>query len=511
MLLLARDRIGKKPLYWFQSKNYFIFASELKGILATGAVPQTPALDSLAAYLYFGYTPQDMSPIKDVNKLLPGYFLQLNRDGSKNIQSYWSYSSYFRKKQPSNSADAIIQFEELMHQSIQECIPEDRPFGCFIGGGLGSACIANSLRKILPANQIKAFTVEFQGQNSDDTYAAKEIAAALRLKHQCEMITPKNFLDDFVKMAWHLDEPIGNPTVIATWRLAKAAQPMGTLFSGMGSDELLAGHSRYTIEEKSNDPLTTLLLASMPYIQRYLLPILKIVHKPAAFAILQKSRTNPEQVSYLIQNALFADTIRSAAAPNIAHLFDPYIFLHKFHNLPNIPSLVSSYLYLDVKTRLPDHYILQYERIMSAHSIEWRAPFLTEPLVEFLAGLPEPDMLEGSKTFSILKSLMKNSFSSEVLNRPKKTRKNFLQPWAEYTELSHLFKLLQHGALVESGLISGKWLSAQLATPATRRASFRYLWSLLSLEVWYQLFINRPILSHPPEITIRQLLTDGIK
>lgn len=506
-LLIARDRIGKKPLYWFNNDHYFIFGSELKSLLATGAVPQAIAKDAIASYLYFGYIPQDMTPIKEVNKLLPGYYLLFNKNSSQTIQSYWSYSTFFKQSESNNSAEVIKNVDKLLQQSVAMRIPDQKPVGCLVAGGLGSAGIAYYLRKILPPEQMRAFTVEFQAENTQDTSAAEEFAKDLQLPHQCDVLTPQNFLNDLVKIAWHLDEPIADPSVVATWQLAKAAQPFGVLFSGMGSDELLAGHNRYTVAESKSTYINRFIQTIMPALKRFVLPTLNKISTKAAYSILKRTRTNPWQLDFLQQNALFKSDVCHAAAPAIAHLFDPIVFLHKFHRLPQISSNVASFLYLDVKTRLVDCFMLQYERLMSAHGVSWQTPFLSKPLVEYLAGIYEPDKLEASGTFSILKSLLKDAFPENYINRPKKTRRHFLEEWTENSELHELFQMLPKGTLVETGLISRKWLNAQLATPAKRRESFRYLWSLLSLEIWFHLYINHPVQSKPPDISVRELLS----
>ena len=178
-MLLARDRIGNKPLYWFQNSHHFIFASELKAILATGAVPQTPAMDALASYLYFGYIPQDMSPIVGINKLLPAHYLQLNYDGSKSISSYWSYSSYFQKKTRNSKEQIVNTLDSLLKKSIQESLPKENHIGCFISADLGSASIAYYLKDLVPSKNISSYTVGFHGENTTNMEIASDVARSL--------------------------------------------------------------------------------------------------------------------------------------------------------------------------------------------------------------------------------------------------------------------------------------------------------------------------------------------
>jgi asparagine synthase (glutamine-hydrolysing) len=508
-IILARDRIGKKPLYWFHDNHHFIFSSQLKAILATGTVPAAAALDALSSYLFFGYTPQDMTPIRSVNKLLPGHYLQFNFNGSKSIESYWSYSSYFQKTVSDQKNPTINHLNHLMLESVKARLPENRPVGCFLSGGLGSASVAYYMRKVLNDCQFSAFSVGFAGENDADMQAASEVAEKLDLLHYCEEIKPADFLTDLVKIIWYLDEPLADPNIIATWRLAKlAATKTHTVFSGMGSDELFAGHNRYTTQEQGLSTFGALSQFSMQFLRTMLIPLLNVVYKKGAFSLLRQSRTNPWQFDYLRQNALFSESELAKAAPRLAELFDPEVFLHKFHHLDRIKSTVSSFLYFDIKTRLPDCFILQYERLTAAHNLKWLTPFLDQHLMEYVASLAEPESLAENETASFLKAIIKPVFSTSFVQRPKKTRKTFLRSWLIDPEMRDIFLLLKRGTLVEAGLISNRWLQRQIDQLQTSPYAFKYLWAILVLEIWFRLFINRSIQSTPPNLSVKQLLIE---
>jgi asparagine synthase (glutamine-hydrolysing) len=507
-ILIVRDRIGKKPLYWYHDRHHFIFASELKAILASRVVPQSASLDALSCYLYFGYIPQDMSPIKDVNKLLPGHYLQFHISGSKVIQPYWSYSSYFEHQLTDHKNTIAKNFDEMLLKITQRDLIEDQPLGCFVSGGLGSASIAYYLRKNIPKEQLTCFTVGFQGQNEEDIQIAGELAKSLNLSHKRKILTPEHFLDDFIKIAWYLDEPLADPGVIATWNLAKlASEQTHLVYSGMGSDELLANHSRYALENASRAYGSQFSQKSFKLLCRMLIPLLNVLYKPGVYSLVRKARSNPRYYDYLNQNALFDEQHLMEASPKLAGLFDPEVFLHKFHHLSRIKSTVSSFLYFDVKTRLVDLFILQYERLTAAHRLEWKAPFLDRQIVEYLAGIFDPDHLAESERTSVLKFLMKNALPKSILNRTKSTQRHLLQNWSESSPLKEIWPLLQKGTLVEAGLISEKWLKEQIQTPEKRMDAFPYLWSILALEVWFRLFIDQAIAPTPPEITVLELLS----
>lgn len=508
-IILARDRIGIKPLYWYHDQGHFIFGSEIKALLATGIVPQTPALDALASYLYFGYIPQDMSPVLNVNKLLPGHYLQFNRNGSKTIHPYWSYSAHFKKNAAAPKSAIIKKLESLLLQSAKERLPANGNVGCFMSGGIGSASIAYFVKKA--AENITAFSVGFQGQDEEDIAAAKAFAENLNIPDVCAEITPANFLDDLVKIAWHLDEPIADPRVVATWRMAKLAQGKTEhVYSGIGVDELIASHTRYANGTRSAHPFAALMQSVTPVVSKVLAPVLNYIYKPGAFALLQQSRTNPWQFGYMRQNALFNEQMLAEASPMLAKYFDPEVFLHKFHQLYNIKSLVSSFLYFDVKTRLPDCYVMQYERLTAACGLEWRPPILDRKIVEYLAGLPDPKTLDASESSYYLKEMVRHIFPPSLVNLPKVAREQCLQSWAVSDDLYTLFQQLLNGTLVETGLVSEVWLRRVLETPERCAGAFQHLWAMLMLEIWFQLFINNPIQTKAPEMSAKELLCQAI-
>lgn len=504
-IVLARDRIGRKPLYWFNDGKTFLFGSELKALLNSGMVPQTPSLEAIASYLYFGYIPQDLSPMKGVNKLLPGHYLQFNRNRSMSIHSYWSYSSYFENKREQKLDDALDEFNFLIQSSVNCRLSPTRPVGAFLTGGLGSGSTANFLKKLEKKPQVEAFTTCFGGQNEEDMTAAEEMAAALEIPCSAEKITATNLLDDLVKIAWFLDEPIADPMIKGMWTLAKTSSKKVTqVFSGMGSDELLAGHSRYSVEELGGMYTPLMQLKRLAY--KLIIPPLHYLAPTQALQLLKEARTDPWEFAYLRNNALLTQFQLEGCSPALAPYFDSEVFLQKFHHLSRIKSKVGSYLYFDVKTRLPDCFVLQVERMTAAHGLDWETPYLDREVVEFLAGLPEPDQLSENETTRFLKSLLQDVFPKPLLDRPKRTRKDFLNPWIQEKEIASVFRLLEKGTLIENNLISPSWLRYQLQNPGTH--SFKILFGLLMLEIWFRLNINRPISLTPPEITVTDLLSE---
>lgn len=452
-----------------------------------------------------------MTAISNVNKLLPGHYLQFNRDHSKSIQPFWSYSSFYEKPINTPSNDIVRHLDQLLLTAVKERVPQNENLACFLYGGLGSSATASYLKKVCDKERIWTYTIGYQNENTQNVEAAREVAKDLDLRHLDKMITPETLLDDLVKIVWHLDEPLADPNILVTWRLsAMAAEHAHHAYSGMGSDELLAGHHRYAAQSASTSSFKRLLQGSIPLLKQSIAPLIKFIYKPSAYTLVKESRTNPWQFDYLRYNALFDENTLAAASPFLKNGFDPEVFLHKFHNLDRIKSLMSSFIYFDVKTRLADCYVLQYERLTSAHHVDWHPPFLDQHIVEYLAGIPSAENNSEKENIFLLREIVKREFPESFINRPKNSKKDFFKKWVEPSGLFPLFKLLSKGTLVESGLISEAWISAHNATPKKCSESFKYLWALLILEIWFRLFINKPIQSMPPEISVKELLSESI-
>jgi|688.fasta_scaffold60262_4 asparagine synthase (glutamine-hydrolysing) len=495
-LFLVRDRMGKKPVYWYQGRNYFIFATELKALLISGLISQTPSHDGLASYLYFGYIPQDMSPIKQVNKLLPGYYLQLNRDGSIFIPSYWSYSSFFGKKNGHSLEDDPKHLEELIEKSIKVRVPKQGSIGCYLSESVGSACLAADLHK-KASDRLYPFSI---GEKNSTVF---ELAKMLHLPHphEVEIVRPNDLLNQLVPIVWSLGEPLADPHVTILWELiGKAAEKTTTLFSEMGYSQLFDSQRLYALKKQNQWNLPKLLSGKSGFLKSFAIPLLNYIHPPAAFSLLKKLRLEPWQFEYMRQKAIFNEKEFWEASPKLAALFDPEVFLHKFHNLKKMHSPVSAFLYLDVKTRLADSCMLKMERLISAHNMEWQTPYLDSRLFEYAAEIIDDQCFE-KEAKAYLEKMIKPTTAQKIFQRQKNTLFSRLADSEAFKEICHL---LEQGTLADTGFISKPWLKKQISQT---EKSFKILWSVLILEIWFRLFIDRPLSIKAPDVSLKDLLS----
>ena len=237
-LLLARDRIGIKPLYWSLYHQYLVFASELKAVLATGLIPQAPTPEAMAAYFYLGYLPQDLSPIEQVNKLLPGHYLRFGPHSPLAVLPYWSYAACYQASPPSDVAGGLQKRLDAAFQQTAGC----SRVGYLASGHLGSAYLGSELAARSHQEDI-GITLSFANENEAEVELADQIASLLNLEHRTVTLAPQTLIDNLAKLVWHLDEPIASIKPSALYSLYQQSHEwVDLLLTDVGTESILAAH-----------------------------------------------------------------------------------------------------------------------------------------------------------------------------------------------------------------------------------------------------------------------------
>ncbi|MCH9625070.1 MAG: Asparagine synthetase [glutamine-hydrolyzing] 1 [Chlamydiales bacterium] len=505
-LFLAIDKLGQKPLYWTSHNNCWLFATQAKALLSTGVIPQTPSIESLASYLYFGFIPQDLSIIRGVNKLLPGHSIHIDLKRQAAIEQYWSLSEAIETPKSTSSEEAIHLLGELIDSSISQTLSHTETTGTFLSGNLGSSTLGFFLTHRKSRNLLKAYSALFK--NARD--AATKIAEKLDLSYYSKQITPADVIEELPKIVWHLDEPIADPYIMQTWYLCKlAAKQCPTAYSDTGWIEMFGGSKKYFEKAHAHNSSLAFSLAQYPPLlrDRCILPFLGLFSKKMKFRILRNIDLNREQLNYLADSALFKGKERKKVSPLLFKAFDPEVFTQRFHRVTALAGNLNPSLYYDAKTKLPDSSLYQYERLADAHHLKLITPYLNPTLVDFLAKLPEEIKLQNHKPAGLLQKLMEKLCHG----CPQFTEQgdDFLETWRDDPQMREMFELVQVGCLEDEGLISKKWIKQQLAYPHLTKRNFRQLWALLVLEVWFRLFIKSPLTQEAPTISLKELLTDS--
>ncbi|MCH9627190.1 MAG: Asparagine synthetase [glutamine-hydrolyzing] 1 [Chlamydiales bacterium] len=500
-LFIARDKLGQKPLYWTMQGEYWLFSTDIKGLLATGAVPQTPSKTALASYLYFGFVPQDLAAIQGVNKLLPCHYLKVDLNRRATLSQYWSYSDHLQTQTSLSQEEIDQQLGKHMEEAVRTSTPGEGTIGASLEGDLGSSALAWFLSHLTPRDRLQAYSPSF-----DDPKNASTIAETLSLAHTTKVIEPEEALHELPKIVWHLDEPIADPFTVQTWLLGKLCSPHShSLFTHLGWQEMFGGSTHTFKIEEQKAPFAYFLARLSPKVRdTLLLPFLKMIGSPYLYRILRNIDINRNQVAHLMESALFKGRARKKVSPLLFPAFDPEVFTQRFHRLSSLPGALNPTLYYAAKTELPDSLLFQYEKLLTANNVRFINPYLDSDLVEFLAKIPESLKFDSSLPGSLLHRLMARlchtcpPFSEQS--------DAFLDQWRKHPCFREGFGLLLKGRLVDEGLISARWIKQQLNYPHLNKLMFRQLWSILVLEIWFQQYIGRPIDFTSSTLSIKTLL-----
>jgi asparagine synthase (glutamine-hydrolysing) len=400
--VLARDRLGVKPLYWLRHEGLIVFASELKSLLRFD-IP-TPGLDEYAldAYMTLGFVPAPRTPFQGISKLEPGHRLVVE-DGDVRIERWWTYPLPAPDRRPRAEAEYREELLELLQMSVELRLDADVPVGSMLSGGLDSSLVTALASRSL-GRKLKTFAVGFEGEN--ELAEARAVARLLDTEHHELELSPRAIAPTLPSLAWHLDEPLADLSAVGFLALSKAASEHVTVaLSGQGADELLGGYRKHVAASYAGRfpsflrPLPRALAGVAPARLRRPLATLG-ARGPAERLLAMSGLVEPSGLRRVggSDSALMA--VRRIAEP----LGD--------NPLPDS-------LYLDAQLGLPDDMLQYFDRASMAHSLEVRVPFLDHRVVEFCATLPSSLCVRGRTTKYLLKEAARGVLPDTVIDRPK--------------------------------------------------------------------------------------------
>lgn len=489
-LLLARDRVGIKPLYYCRTPRSLIFASEIKAILTDPSVEAEidPAL--LDRYLAYFYLPGDQTLFKNISKLEPGHYMTV-RDGAVAVRQYWNLA--FDKRARSFD-DAVEELEQLLSQTVRDHMISDVPIGVLLSGGLDSSGVL-SFAAENTSHPISTFTVGFEGECSDERPYARLAAKAFGARNYEISISPQDFWGFLPKYVWHMEEPVCEPPAIALYYVSKFAREYVTvLLSGEGGDEAFAGYQSYRN------------VVRLERLKHWLGPFAGPV------ASLIPGRTSASGASRSGKCSLLMRT--PLAKYYYSHSSTPYTFFNqnyrglytsdflamlndssrteasegRFAEVQELNPL-DQMLYVDTKTWLPDDLLIKADKMTMANSLELRVPLLDHQVLEFAASLPCTYKLKGTNTKRILKRALAKRLPPEILKRKKA---GFPVPYGSWlrNELRHEVRdVLLDKSTIERGYFR-KDAVEQMINEASGGSLSKELFSLVTLEYWHRTFLE---------------------
>jgi asparagine synthase (glutamine-hydrolysing) len=496
-LLLVRDRLGIKPLYWSRTPRALLFGSEVKALLASDLVEPEANVAVLPEVLSTRYTSGDETMFRGIHKLLPGHLLTFEA-GEIKTRQYWDVPARGAGPQPAEPRP-VERFKELLEESVRLRLMSDVPLGMFLSGGIDSSAIAAIMAKLID-RPLQTFSVAFKDRAFNELEYAREVARAIGAVSHEIVIDDQDFFGALPKLVWHEDEPLAHPSSVALYFVsALARQHVTVVLTGEGSDELLAGYGKYprvAWNWKAGTAYERLLPAALrASIARGVVPRLpgKLArYAKRSFLAMERSPEamifdNFASIRIADQQALLAPDLRAAATHAGAYGSS----VGYFHKLNGASTLLDRLLYSDIKTYLVE-LLMKQDQMSMATSIESRVPFLDHKLVEYAATLPDAWKLSGLTTKRVLRESMKGLLPDSILNRPKM---GFPVPFAGWTRgpwNAVAREVLLDRRSTERGIIDPQAVARLLRDHADGRTDGGdRIWSLLNLELWYRTFIDK--------------------
>ena len=495
-LLLARDRLGVKPLYWTQAGDRLLFGSEIKAILESGLVPPRADESRLPELLSTRYTSGAATLYQGIQRLLPGHTLVFER-GQVSTRCYWDVPVGRAAEAATGGDRAIVErFRTLLEDAVRVRLMADVPLGMFLSGGLDSSAIAALMARMID-RPLQTFSVAFAERAFSELDYARQVSRAIGADAHEVVIDDADFFGALPRLIWHEDEPIAHPSSVPLYFVSELArQHVKVVLTGEGSDELLAGYGKYPralVNWRAAAAYGLLPDPVRAWIAGRVVPRLPArVRRYATRSFLAMERT-PEAMFFdnfaaigvarqraLLDRRVVPSSLEAAYGPSRAY-FDA----------PNGRStLLDRLLYTDMKTYLVE-LLMKQDQMSMAASIESRVPFLDHHLVEFAASLPARLKLRGFSTKRILREAVRPLLPPDVLSRPKMgfpvpfgiwTR----GPWADTARDVLLDPRSRQRGIIDPGAVER--LLAGHASGLVEGADA--IWSLLNLELWYRTFID---------------------
>lgn len=499
-LYLARDRVGKKPLFYAHlcqgsPDESLLFASELKSLLADPAVDRLVDEQALSHYLTYQYIPHPWTIYKGLQKLPPAHFL-LYRDGKLNIERYWNLQ--YEPKRNITLEEAAEETLAQLEEATRIRLMSEVPLGCFLSGGIDSSAVVAMMRRHI-AGPLRTFSIGFREEAWNELPYARRVAQQFETVHE-EFVVEPNALECLGMLAWHFDEPFADTSAIPTYYLSKMTRQQVTVaLNGDGGDESFAGYSRYQGFRAFNR------YRALPRALRQLLA------RPAAFAAAalpgnarldllayaNRVSLQSEERIYVEMMVIFRDyqkqlLLSKDLRARLGELNSEKLTEAVMHE-GVAAATIDRRMYADIQMYLPGALLPKVDRMTMANSLEGRSPFLDSKLMEFAAQLPADIKFRDGETKFLLKYALREIFPQDFLYRPKMgfgvpIGEWFRGPLRDFTrdfllgstarrrgwfEMSYVEKLVEDH-------VSGK------------HAHPHRLWSLMMLEAWARTFLDRP-------------------
>lgn len=451
-LFLARDRFGIKPLYYYQDEKSFIFASEIKAIVANSAVRHTLDADSVSDFFVYRFIPSPRSVWKEIKKLPPAHTLRLQANGTLSTHQYWTIPFDNRMEQQDIAKERC---EQLLEEAVRSHLVSDVPVGVFLSGGYDSSAVTHYMHSL--GYPIQSFSIGFPGWEKSEHESAKEVADLYHTEHHQQMLEEAD-LTEWSNLSYYYDEPLGGSSFLPTYHVSKlAATKVKVVLSGDGGDEVFAGYKWHSaIYKKYHTPdLKQLLSRTFKGKKEYLLGEYFNMMSWAGFHYKDMTR-------------LLGDMGSNHGSRDDVWFYKSYL-LHRY-------GAVKAFQLLDFHSFLPEVVLTKVDRASMANSLEVRVPFLDHRLAEYTMGLSQSALFQYGTTKKILNSVLTGKLPSSVMSKPKR---GFGAP-INHMDISDCILMLRASEAYRNDLINTNYVEREIIG----RRDVHKLWALKLFVNW---------------------------
>jgi asparagine synthase (glutamine-hydrolysing) len=491
-LLLARDRVGKKPLYYYRDEDRMIFGSEIKAILAHPSVKAQVRRSMLPLYLSYGYVPAPYTFFENISELPPAHRLVVE-NGEVTVDRYWEPA-------PQKVADPALlekqyveRLRELFEEAVRVRLVSDVPLGAFLSGGVDSAAVVAFMTRIMK-QPVKTFAIGFADDPSfNELEYARVVANHFQSEHHEFLVNP-DAIDLLPKLVWHYDQPFADSSAIPSFLVAQITREhVKVALTGDGGDELFAGYERFAAARLAEN------YQRMPHLlQNSVKQLLGIMPEATTYrSFVRRARRFVDSAALPLPerylnwvgifsssqiNELLTDAIES----------DPVSHFQTYFDSSHDSDLIGQLLTVNIKSYLPGDLLVKTDRMTMANSLEARCPFLDHQLLEFSCTIPSELKLKRMTTKYILKRALRDIVPQEIIDRKKHGFGVPVGRWFRTSLNTYLRDTLLSPEALARGYFHGSAVRRLIGEHESgKRDHGHRLWALLSLEVWHRVFIDQ--------------------
>ncbi len=519
ILVLARDRIGIKPLYYTIADGQFIFGSEIKAILQHPSVSRELDPQAMDAYLTFLISPAPLTLFKNIRKLEPGHLMTVGQDGALRNEQYWDPVSF--GEQPSIDIDGtpvphsmLVQnaagmteescigtIRSLLKQSIKDRMMSDVPFGVFLSGGIDSSTNVALMAELMD-RPVATFSVGFRDlEQYNELGYARQIASEFKTNHHEVIIDQKMAFDFLPKLIYHQDEPLADPVCIPLYFVSKLARDNGTIVVqvGEGSDEQFAGYQSMLRELRFYNTAWKAYKALPGFAKSFIYGAAALfLEKKQEYLALDYIRKGLKGEELFWGGAInFTETHKRLLLNGQRNTDQQFVhaLAKKWHSeiLRRDPGAdyLKRMIYLEFKNRLPELLLMRVDKVSMATSVEARVPFLDHRLVEYSMTIPQEFKIRHGEPKYILKKAVEGIVPNNIIYRKKQGFAAPVNEWLRNEWSSYAENTIRESALVKQGILQYGFIRLMIESHRGRKIEAgQNIWNLLNLVLWHKYWIE---------------------